>query len=80
MHYPIRPPHAPQAGGNVVRLVGLYHRNRGAHTFFLKAGQVPRAGGYVVNLIHYEDAAGLAFSVSCPSRCFCKGGPYTVQM
>lgn len=27
-----------QAGGNVVRLVGLYHSNRGAHTYFLKVG------------------------------------------
>jgi hypothetical protein len=25
-----------QAGGNVVRLVGLYHAQRGAHTFFIK--------------------------------------------
>ena len=25
-----------QAGGNVVRLVGLHHSNRGAHTYFLK--------------------------------------------
>lgn len=50
------------AGGNVIRLVGLYHRNRGAHTFFLKMGKVPRWGGYVVNLIHYEDAAGIVLA------------------
>lgn len=55
-----------QGNGNVVRLVGLYHCNRGAHTFFLKMKEVARPGGYVVNLIHYEDAARLAMSVSTP--------------
>jgi len=52
------------AGGCVVRLVGLYHRNRGPHTFFLKQGQVSRWGGAYVNLIHYEDAARLVFAVA----------------
>lgn len=52
-----------EAGGCVVRLVGLYHRTRGAHTFFLKMGTVERWGGYTVNLIHYEDAAGLTAAV-----------------
>lgn len=51
------------AGGNVVRLVGLYHKTRGAHTFFLKQGEVARWGGAIINLIHYEDAAGLAYAV-----------------
>ena len=37
---------------------------RGAHTFFLRMGKVPRWGGYTVNLIHYEDAARLAAAVS----------------
>ena len=40
---------------------------RGAHTFFLKQGQVARWGGYNVNLIHYEDAAGLCVAVSTSS-------------
>jgi hypothetical protein len=51
------------AGGCVVRLVGLYHRTRGAHTFFLKQGEVARFGGYIVNLIHYEDAASLTGAI-----------------
>lgn len=51
------------AGGCVVRLVGLYHRTRGAHTFFLKQGKVDRWGGYLVNLIHYEDAASMCHAV-----------------
>lgn len=37
---------------------------RGAHTFFLRQGQVSRWGGYTVNLIHYEDAASLCVAVS----------------
>jgi len=51
------------AGGCVMRLVGLYHRTRGPHTFFLKQGQVARWGGYVVNMIHYEDAASICAAV-----------------
>ena len=31
--------------------------------FFLKAGEVQRWGGYTVNLIHYEDAAGISAAV-----------------
>ena len=37
--------------------------HRGAHTFFLRQGDVPRWGGYTVNLIHYEDAAALCLAV-----------------
>eukprot|EP00891_Asterochloris_glomerata_P002053 jgi/Astpho2/2053/Aster-00549 len=51
-----------QAGGNVVRFVGLYHADRGAHTFFIRQGKVARWGGYTVNLIHYEDAASLSIA------------------
>lgn len=36
---------------------------RGAHTFFLRQGEVQRWGGYTVNLIHYEDAARLCLAV-----------------
>ena len=46
-----------------MRLVGLYHSLRGAHTFFLRAGQIDRWGGYTINLIHYEDAASLCLAV-----------------
>ena len=53
-----------QAGGNVVRFVGLYHAQRGAHTYFLRVRDVQRPGNSVVNLLHYEDAARLAVSVS----------------
>jgi len=52
-----------EAGGCVVRYVGLYHAHRGAHTYFLRMGEVDRWGGSVINLIHYEDAASLAITV-----------------
>jgi len=54
---------ALDAGGNVVRLVGLYHAQRGPHTFFIRQGEVARYGGYTVNMLHYEDAAGMAAAV-----------------
>ena len=47
----------------MARLVGLYHCQRGAHTYFLKVGEVPRWGGYTVNLLHYEDASSLCMRV-----------------
>ena len=37
---------------------------RGPHTFFLRQGKVQRWPGYLVNLIHYEDAARLCLAVS----------------
>lgn len=41
----------------------LYLLYRGPHTFFLKQGKVQRWPGYLVNLIHYEDAARLCHAV-----------------
>ena len=52
VHLPTRSPR---------RLLTVPHR--GAHTFFLRQGDVPRWGGYTVNLIHYEDAAALCLAV-----------------
>ncbi|KAK9802050.1 hypothetical protein WJX73_006937 [Symbiochloris irregularis] len=57
------------AGGCVLRLAGLYHADRGPHTFFLKQGTVQRWPGYLVNLIHYEDAARLCHAVLQHSGC-----------
>lgn len=51
------------AGGCVVRAVGLYHGQRGAHTFFLRQGSVERPAQSLVNLVHYEDAARLVIAV-----------------
>jgi nucleoside-diphosphate-sugar epimerase len=72
------------AGGSIVRLAGLYHRARGAHTFFLKAGRLERWGGYTVNLLHYEDAAALALAaLAARARggtfLGCDGAPVTFE-
>lgn len=74
------------AGGNVVRYVGLYHTQRGAHTFFFKAKEIQRPGSYVVNLLHYEDAASLAAAVLAAGSKFrgkafigCDDEPVTFQ-
>jgi hypothetical protein len=52
-----------KVGGNVVRLVGLYHANRGPHSFMFKKGEINKRGDSVLNLIHYEDAASIAVAV-----------------
>jgi hypothetical protein len=52
-----------EAGGNVVRLAGLYHAERGAHNFFFQKGEIARSGDSLLNLIHYEDAASLVVAV-----------------
>lgn len=46
-------------GGCCLRLAGLYSTERGAHNFWLTSGKdvSGRADG-IVNLLHYDDAAG----------------------
>ncbi len=47
----------------VLRLAGLYHSSRGAHTYFIKAGTIDSRPDALVNCIHYEDAADLVVKV-----------------
>ena len=47
----------------VLRLAGLYHSLRGAHTYFMKAGTIESRPDALVNCIHYEDAADLVLKV-----------------
>lgn len=51
-----------EAGGSVIRFAGLYLLNRGAHTFWLKKGEVDSRPDHILNLIHYEDAATLCLA------------------
>ena len=44
-------------GGSIMRLAGLYTKDKGPHTFWLKCGEVESNADGMVNLIHYEDAA-----------------------
>ncbi|KAH8945874.1 hypothetical protein BDL97_12G064400 [Sphagnum fallax] len=52
-----------KVGGSVVRLVGLYNRDRGAHVYWLKKEHVDARPDYILNLIHYEDAAALCINI-----------------
>ncbi|XP_011627424.1 uncharacterized protein LOC18445260 isoform X1 [Amborella trichopoda] len=52
-----------EAGGCVLRLAGLYKSDRGAHIYWLKKGTVETRPDYVLNLIHYEDAASLSVAI-----------------
>ena len=47
------------AGGCVVRLAGLYDRERGPHRIYLRTPASPRRPDGLVNLLHYDDAAAL---------------------
>ena len=49
-------------GGSVVRLAGLYSKNRGPHTYWLRAGEVKGDSEGKINLLHYEDAAGVVIA------------------
>lgn len=48
-------------GGACLRLAGLYTMDRGAHSFWLTSGKdvAGREDG-IINLLHYDDAAGAA--------------------
>jgi len=48
--------------GAVVRLAGLYTKDRGPHTFWLKNGTVDAAATGCINMLHYEDAASVAIA------------------
>ncbi|CAK9199281.1 unnamed protein product [Sphagnum troendelagicum] len=67
-----------KVGGSVVRLVGLYispplssihttvmvhNRDHGAHVYWLKKEHVDARPDYILNLIHYEDAAALCINI-----------------
>jgi hypothetical protein len=52
-----------KVGGSVVRLVGLYNQDRGAHIYWLKKEHVDARPDYILNLIHYEDAAALCINI-----------------
>jgi len=45
-------------GGGVLRLAGLYNRNRGAHAYYLRSEEISGSPDHLVNLLHYDDAAG----------------------
>ena len=48
-----------EKGGSVVRLTGLYNKDRGPHRVFLRLKNSSRRPDGILNLIHYDDAADL---------------------
>ncbi|XP_062198773.1 uncharacterized protein LOC133901410 [Phragmites australis] len=52
-----------EAGGCVLRLVGLYNSVKGPHVFWLSKGTLDARPDHILNLIHYEDAASLAIAI-----------------
>jgi nucleoside-diphosphate-sugar epimerase len=70
------------ARGVLVRLAGLYDEERGPHRVFLRQRRSPRRGDGLLNLIHYDDAAGLcvaALDRGDPGAVYlgCDGRPIT---
>lgn len=61
-------------GGTVVRLAGLYDRDRGPHQVFLRMATSPRRPDGLLNLIHYDDAASLCIAA------LDRGGPRAVYL
>jgi len=61
---------ALDAGGIVIRLAGLYHSSRGAHSYYLKGVSADSDPATRINQIHYDDAADLCFRAlrSDPSK------------
>ena len=51
-----------ERGGSVVRLAGLYTATRGAHSYWFTQDEVASDGASIVNLLHYEDAAGVSIA------------------
>jgi nucleoside-diphosphate-sugar epimerase len=51
------------AGAAVVRLAGLYDRDRGPHRVYLRTATSQRRPDGLISLIHYDDAASLCVAV-----------------
>ena len=56
-------------GGSVVRLAGLYAKDRGPHTFWINSGSVASNADGLVNTLHYEDAAQVAIATCLYGEC-----------
>ena len=68
-------------------MTGLYHAQRGAHTYYLKTGEVAVRGDGVLNLIHYEVlqlACCIGFllghTILCARLPVCYTGSYELEL
>jgi nucleoside-diphosphate-sugar epimerase len=69
-----------ESGGCCVRLAGLYNLQRGAHNFWLTSGK-PIAGppSGVINLLHYDDAAGACLAALKAGPLVCQGKSFLIS-
>lgn len=67
-------------GGCCLRLAGLYTLERGAHSFWLNSGKdvTGRADG-LINLLHYDDAAGAALAALKMGSSVVKGRNFLIS-
>lgn len=58
-----------EKGGTCLRLAGLYNLDRGAHNFWLTSGKdINGRDDGIVNLLHYDDAAGACLAALSRGR------------
>ena len=68
------------AGGCAMRLAGLYLLERGAHSFFFNSDK-PLQGNPdgLVNLLHYDDAAGACLAALQAGPAVCRGQTFLIS-
>ena len=68
------------AGGCAMRLAGLYLLERGAHSFYLSTDK-PIQGNPdgLVNLLHYDDAAGACLAALRAGPSMCRGQTFLIS-
>lgn len=70
-----------EAGGCCLRLAGLYNLQRGAHNYWITSGkdEFPSYGDGIINLLHYDDAAGACASALKRGGSACGGKIFLIS-
>ncbi len=67
-------------GGGCLRLAGLYTMERGAHNFWLTSGKdVSGRDEGIINLLHYDDAAGAAMAAVLAGPVIVSGNVFLIS-
>jgi len=67
------------AGGCCLRLAGLYTLDRGPHSFWLAKGEVGSGPNGLINMLHYDDAAGACVAALLAGSSVCAGQTFLVS-
>lgn len=62
------------AGGCVLRMAGLYDIDTGPHAYWFRAGTVRGHPAGLINLVHYDDAAGACMAALLAGAAATSGG------